>query len=357
MLTVGLVVLVVLLFLRNLWATAIPSVTVILSLLGSFTAMYLLNFSLDNISLMALTIAIGFVVNRRCRKHLSPHRRGSVPLSGCPQGLARDCVYRRIHKPVTGCRVHSTPVDGQHRRAGCSREFALTVTASILVSALVSLTLAPMLCSRFMRRSNEHGRLYRGIEAAFNSLSAGYRITLDIVLCHQAITLFVFFITIGVTVVMMVQIPKGFIPEPGHRYDYAGVAEAAQDVSSEEMQRLQRILGEVILHDPNVAGFNSQTASTGGNGNAQTANTARFIIVLKPRNERALSASQIINRLRPKIAKVEGVNLFLQATQDITVGGRSSRGSFQYTLQSASVSELIAWSQKDAPRRCGRFRR
>jgi len=225
------------------------------------------------------------------------------------------------------------------------REFALTVTASILVSALVSLTLAPMLCSRFMRHSREHGRLHRGIETAFNTILAGYRVTLDIVLRHQAVTLGVFFATIAITVVMMIQIPKGFIPIQDTGM-IAGVAEAAQEVSSEEMQRLQRVLGEIILRDPNVAGFNSQTASTGGNGNAQTPNTARFTIVLKPRGERTLTASEVINRLRPEIAKVEGVNLFLQATQDITVGGRASRGTFQYTLQSADVGELIAWSQK-----------
>ena len=125
-----------------------------------------------------------------------------------------------------------------------------------------------------------------------------------------------------------------------------GLAEAAQDVSPAEMMRLQRELGSILLRDPDIAGFASQTGSTGGNGNAQTANTARFFIALKPRDQRKLSATQIIDRLRPQIAKVEGANLFLQATQDITVGGRSARASFQYTLQDPDIPELVEWSQK-----------
>jgi len=346
-LTIGLVVLVVLLFLRNLWATTIPSITVVLSLLGSFAAMYLLNFSLDNISLMALTIAIGFVVDdaivvveniyRHVEDGLDPYR---AALKG-----SREIAFTVLSISLSLVAVFIPLLLMSGIIGRMFREFALTVTASILVSALVSLTLAPMLCSRFMRHAKEHGRLFRSIEAGFDSILEGYRITLDIVLRHQAITLLVFFITIAVTVVMMVQIPKGFIPIQDIGM-IAGVAEAGQDVSAEEMQRLERVLGGIILRDPDVASFNSQAASTGGNGFAQTINTARFTIVLKPRAERKASASQIINRLRPEIAKVQGANLFLQATQDITVGGRAARGSFQYTLQSADVTELIDWSQK-----------
>src|SRR6185437_11227114 len=227
------------------------------------------------------------------------------------------------------------------------REFALTVTAAIAVSALVSLTLAPMLCSRFMRHeaSEDHGRLYRALETCFNTMQSGYRHTLDIVLRHQAVTLCVFFATVVLAVVMAIQIPKGFFPIQDTSL-IGGLAEAAQEVSPEEMKRLERVLGEVVLKDPGVEGVASWTGSTGGNGFAQTTNTARFYIVLKPRDERTLTASQIIDRLRPQIAKVQGVNLSLSATQDITVGGRSSRGSFQYTLQSADVGELTTWSQK-----------
>ena len=174
---------------------------------------------------------------------------------------------------------------------------------------------------------------------------AGYRRTLDLVLRHQAITLAVFFATLGLTVILAIEIPKGFFPIQDTGM-INGLAEAAQDVSPAEMMQLQRELGRILLRDSAIAGFVSQTGSTGGNGNAQTANTARFFIALKPREERTLTASQIINRLRPKIAGVVGANLFLQATQDITVGGRSARASFQYTLQDVDIPELVEWSQK-----------
>jgi HAE1 family hydrophobic/amphiphilic exporter-1 len=226
------------------------------------------------------------------------------------------------------------------------REFAVCVVAAVAVSAFVSLSAAPMLCARFLRLElQERGRLYRAIETGFDAMLAVYRRTLDTVLRHQAITLAVFFATLALTVVMAIEIPKGFFPIQDTGM-ISGLAEAAQDVSPAEMMRLQRELGDVLLRDPAIAGFASQTGSTGGNGNAQTANTARFFIGLKPHDQRTLTATEVINRLRPQIAKVEGANLFLQATQDITVGGRSSRASFQYTLQDPDIVELIEWSQK-----------
>ena len=154
-----------------------------------------------------------------------------------------------------------------------------------------------------------------------------------------------FFATMALTVGLYVEIPKGFFPIQDTGM-INGLAEAAQDVSPAEMMRLQRELGGILLRDPDIAGFASQTGSTGGNGNAQTANTARFFIALKPRDQRKLTATEIIDRLRPQIAKVRGANLFLQPTQDITVGGRSARASFQYTLQDADIPELVEWSQK-----------
>ncbi len=347
-LTIGLVVLVVLLFLRNVWATLIPSVTVVLSLLGSFAAMYLLNFSLDNISLMALTIAVGFVVDdaivvvENIYRHIEE---GVPPVEAALKG-AREIAFTvvSISLSLIAAFIPLLLMGGMIGRL--FREFALTVTASILVSMVVSLTLAPMLCSRFIRRkSDEHGRLYRAVEGFFNAMLAAYQRTLDVVLRHQAVTLGTFFATLALTVYMAIQIPKGFFPIQDTGL-ITGFAEAAQDVSSEEMMRLQRALGEVILRDPDVAGFGSSTGSTGGNGNAQTANTARFFIALKPREERDLTASQIIDRLRPEVAKVQGANLFMQSAQDITVGGRTSRASSQYTLQSAEVDELITWSQR-----------
>ena len=347
-LTIGLVVLVVLLFLRSLWATLIPSATVVLSLLGSFAAMYLLNFTLDNLSLMALTIAIGFVVDDAIVVVENIHRHienGVPPFEAALKG-SREIAFTVLSISVSLVAVFIPLLLMGGIIGRMFREFALTATASIVVSALVSLTLAPMLCSRFMRpQSAAHGRLYRAIEFSFDAMLAGYRRSLDVVLRHQPITLGLFLIAVALTVVMGIWMPKGFFPIQDTGL-IGGVAETEQQASSAEMQRLMRALGEVILRDPDVAGFNATTASTGGNGNAQTANTARFTIVLKPRKERTLNASQIIDRLRPEIAKVQGANLFLQPIQDITVGGRSSRGSFQYTLQSTDIDELVAWSQK-----------
>ena len=172
---------------------------------------------------------------------------------------------------------------------------------------------------------------------------AFYRRTLDIVLRHQAITLGVFFATMALTVVMAIQIPKGFFPIQDTGM-IQGFAEAAQDASPNEMMRLMHNVGEVLLHDPDVDGFGSFTGSD--RQRANSANTGRFFIVLKPRDERKLNASQIIDRLRPQLAKIEGANLFLQPTQDINVGGRIARGSFQYTLQDTNIAELNEWSQK-----------
>ena len=200
-----------------------------------------------------------------------------------------------------------------------------------------------MMCSRFMKREPEtHGRVYRTIEAGFNAMLNFYRRTLDIVLRHQPITLCVFFATMALTVVMAILIPKGFFPIQDTGL-IQGFAEAAQETSPDQMMRLMHVVGDVILADPDVEGFGSQTGST---GSAQTANTGRFFIVLKPRDERKLTASQIIDRLRPQLAKMQGVNLFLQPSQDINVGARIARGSFQYTLQDTNIDELNDWSQK-----------
>jgi HAE1 family hydrophobic/amphiphilic exporter-1 len=344
-LTIGLVVAVILIFLRSFWATLIPSVTVPLALLGSFAAMFLLNFSLDNLSLMALTIAVGFVVDdaivvvENIYRHVEE---GIPPLEAALKG-SREIGFTvlSISFSLIAVFIPLLLMGGVIGRL--FREFAMTVTASIVVSALVSLTLAPMMCARFMRHEgNRHGRIYRAIETVFDALVAGYQRTLDVVLRHQAITLAVFFATVALTVVMVVQIPKGFFPIQDTGL-INGLSEAAQDVSPDEMIRLQRKLGEVLLADPDIEAIGSQTGSGGG---ANPPNTGRFFIVLKPRDERTLTASQIIDRLRPQFAKVQGVNLYLQPAQDITVGGRVSRAGFQYTLQSSNIAELGDFSQK-----------
>jgi hydrophobe/amphiphile efflux-1 (HAE1) family protein len=344
-LTVGLVVLVILLFLRNFWATLIPSVTVPLALAGSAAAMYLLNFSLDNLSLMALTIAVGFVVDdaivvvENIYRHVE---NGAPPLEAALKG-SREIGFTVLSISFSLIAVFIPLLLMGGIIGRLFREFALTVTAAIAVSAFVSLTLAPMMCARFMHPEPErHGWLYRVIEAGFEALASFYRRTLDVVLRHQAITLGVFFGTMALTVVMAIQIPKGFFPIQDTGV-ISAFAEGAQDISPDEMMRLLRKMGEVIQRDRDVAAFALFTGSTGG---AQTANTGRGFIVLKPRDERELNASQIIDRLRPQLAKIEGATLFMQPSQDITVGGRIARASFQYTLQDSNIEELTVWSQK-----------
>jgi HAE1 family hydrophobic/amphiphilic exporter-1 len=343
--TIGLVVLVILLFLRNFWATFIPSITVPLALLGSFAAMYVFHFSLDNLSLMALTIAVGFVVDdaivvvENIYRHVE---HGSPPFEAALKG-SREIGFTVLSISLSLVAVFIPLLLMGGIIGRMFREFALTVTASISVSALVSLTLAPMLCSRFMHRESEHhGRIYRVIEAGFNAMLSFYKRTLDVVLRHQAITLGVFFATMALTAIMMVQIPKGFFPIQDTGI-ISGFAESAQDIPPEQMMRILREFGAVLLRDPGVAGFGSATGTTGG---ANTANTGRFFIVLKPRDQRELTSSQIIDRLRPQLAKVQGATLFLQPTQDITVGGRIARAGFQYTLQDSNIAELNEWSTK-----------
>lgn len=344
-LTIGLVVMVIMLFLRNFWATLIPSVTVPLALAGSAAAMYLLNFSLDNLSLMALTIAVGFVVDDAIVVVENIHRHiegGASPMQAALQG-SREIGFTVLSISFSLIAVFIPLLLMGGIIGRLFREFALTVTAAIAISALVSLTLAPMMCSRFMHReAHEHGRVYRFIEAGFNAMLSFYRRTLDIVLRHQRATISVFLATIAFTAYLAIQIPKGFFPIQDTGV-ISAFAEAAQDTAPEEMMRLMQQLSDVVLRDPDVAAFGAFTGSSGG---AQTANTGRGFIVLKPRDQRTLTALQIIDRLRPQLAKVEGANLFLQPSQDITVGGRIARASFQYTLQDSNVEELTEWSGK-----------
>jgi hydrophobe/amphiphile efflux-1 (HAE1) family protein len=345
MLTIVLVVLVILLFLRNFWATLIPGVTVPLALLGSFAMMYVLGFSLDNLSLMALTISVGFVVDDAIVVVENIHRHieeGEAPMEAALKGSSEiGFTVLSISFSLIAVFIPLLLMGGIIGRL--FREFALTVTASIAVSALVSLTLAPMLASRFMRpESHDHGPVYRFIETGFDAMLSFYRRTLDVVLRHQRITLAVFFITMGLTGVMMVYMPKGFFPIQDIGL-INGISEGSQDISPQEMMRLQREIDRVMLADPAVEGVASQIGSTFG---AQTSNTGRFNVVLKPREGRDLDASQVIDRLRPRLAKIVGVTAYLQPAQDITVGGRIARAAFQYTLQDPNIAELTEWSDK-----------
>ncbi len=344
-LTICLVVMVILLFLRNFWATLIPSVTVPLAISGTFGAMYLMHFSIDNLSLMALTIAVGFVVDdaivvvENIYRHVE---HGEPPFTAALKG-SREIGFTVVSISCSLIAVFIPLLLMSGIIGRLFREFALTVTASIMVSAVVSLTLAPMMCSRFMKREPEtHGRIHRVIESGFVAMVRFYERTLDIVLRHQAITLCVFFATMALTVIMAIMIPKGFFPIQDTGL-IQGFGEAAQPTSPAEMMRLMQKLGDVLLKDPDIESFGAQTGST---GSAQSANTGRYFLTLKPRDDRKLNASQIIDRLRPQLAKVQGAALFLQPSQDINVGARIARGSFQYTLQDTNIDELNEWSQK-----------
>ncbi len=344
-LTVGLVVMVILLFLRNLSATIVPSMTVPLALLGATALMYVLGFSLDNLSLMALTISVGFVVDdaivvvENIYRHVED---GASPMNAALDG-AREIGFTVVSISISLVAVFIPLLLMGGIIGRLFREFAMTVTAAIAVSVVVSLTLTPMLCSRFLRAQpkHQHGRIYLAIEAGFDAVQAAYRRGLDAVLRHQPATLLVFFATMAATAVLFLSIPKGFFPTQDTGI-IQGIAYAGQDVSPDRMRAIQHNLAEVIAHDPDVQSFGSFF----GNGGGNTLNTARFFIALKPRDERDATAMQIISRLRPQLAKVEGASLFLQPAQDITVGGRISAGQYQYTLQDPSSAELNTWAPK-----------
>ena len=345
LLSCALVVLVILLFLRSIHATLIPGAAVPLSLLGATAIIYLGGFSLDNLSLMALTIAVGFVVDdaivvvENIFRHLEA---GTTPLQSAIKG-AREIGFTVLSISISLIAVF-IPLFLMSGIVGrLFHEFAITVTAAIIVSVVVSLTLTPMLCSRFLvsEHDREHGRIYRAIERGFDAVLDAYRRGLDVVLRHQFATLLVFLATVALTGVLFVMMPKGFFPTQDIGM-ILGISEAGQDVSPAKMREIQRQLSAVIAQDPDVADFASFFGPSYGN----TQNTGRFVLGLKLRDDRVASASQIIDRLRPKLAQIPGARLFLQPAQDITVGGRIARGQFQYVLQDPDLHELNAWAPR-----------
>jgi HAE1 family hydrophobic/amphiphilic exporter-1/multidrug efflux pump len=344
LLTIALVVMVIFLFLRSFWATVIPSVTVPMALVGTFGVMYVLGYSLDNLSLMALTIAVGFVVDdaivmiENIVRHLEA---GMTPMEAAHKG-AGEIGFTIISISISLIAVFIPLLLMGGIVGRLFREFAVTVTVTILVSAFVSLTLTPMMCSRFLRSSHDvqHGRFYNATERAFDLLLHGYDRGLKWVLRHQPLTLGILILTIAATGALYVVVPKGFFPQQDTGVIF-GTSEAAQDISFAGMVERQRALADVVTRDPDVAGFLS---AVGASGFSPSLNTGRFFINLKPHDQRKSSADQIINRLRPQLARIEGVALFLQVPQDINVGGRLSRTQYQYTLQDADLDELNHWA-------------
>jgi hydrophobic/amphiphilic exporter-1 (mainly G- bacteria), HAE1 family len=344
LLTVALVVTVIFVFLRSLWATIIPSVTVPLALLGACALMWFVGYSLDNLSLMALTISVGFVVDDAIvvLENITRYVEGGEnPLAAALKG-SREIAFTivSISMSLVAALIPLLLMGGIIGRL--FREFAVILSMTILVSAVVSLTLTPTMASRFSTASKgvHQGRLSTLTERGFEVLLKGYERGLDLVLKFRFVTLLVFLTTLALSVYLFVIIPKGFFPQQDTGL-ITGISEAAQGISFADMMRHQEALGEIVLKDPAVEHV---AMSIGGAGNAL--NTGRMFITLKPRDQRTANADQITARLGPQLAKVEGARLFLQSAQDIRVGARASRTQFQYTMQSSDLKELNEWAPR-----------
>ena len=346
MLTVGLVVMVIFLFLRNLAATIIPSVAVPLSLVGTFGVMYLLGYSLNNLTLMALTISTGFVVDdaivmiENIARYIE---QGEAPLRAALEG-AEQIGFTIISLTISLIAVLIPLLFMGDIVGRLFREFAVTLAVTILVSAVVSLTLTPMMAAHLLKHTAQsaQGRLYRMSERAFETVIAWYGRMLRVVLRFQAITLLVALGTFVLTAYQFYTIPKGFFPIQDTGV-IQGVSEAAQTVSFPEMSTLQQKLTKVILTDPAV---DSLSSFIGIDGTNTTLNSGRILINLKPLAERKLSAGDVIRRMQPHLEAVAGITLFMQPVQDLTVEDRVSRTEFQYTLEDPNADELNTYAPK-----------
>jgi multidrug efflux pump len=344
MLTVALVVMVMFLFLRNIAATIIPGVAVPLSLVATFGVMYLLGYSLNNLTLMALTISTGFVVDDAIVmiENISRYiEAGDAPMEAALKGSAQ-IGFTIVSLTVSLIAVLIPLLFMSDIVGRLFREFAVTLSATILASAVVSLTLTPMMCSKLLKHKSEakQGRFYCASERAFNSVIEFYGRTLRWVLGWQVATLLVAAATLGVTLFLFFVIPKGFFPIQDTGV-IQGVSEAAQSVSFPEMSRQQQQLTKIILQDPAVDNLSSFIGIDGTN---TTLNSGRILINLKPLATRKISASDVIRRLQPELAKAPGITLFMQPVQDLSVEDRVSRTQFQYTLEDANADELNAFA-------------
>ncbi|HXM89416.1 MAG TPA: efflux RND transporter permease subunit [Candidatus Acidoferrum sp.] len=306
--------------------------------------MWAMGYTLDNLSLMALTISVGFVVDDAIvmLENITRYiEEGEEPLAAALKGSGQiGFTILSISVSLIAVLIPLLLMGGIIGRL--FREFAVTLSLTIVVSAAVSLTLTPMMAARFLpaAKDTHHGRLYAFSERGFDALLKGYERGLDVVLRFHFVTLLVFFATLALTVYLFIIIPKGFFPQQDTGL-ITGISQAAQDVSVKDMMRHQEALGAIVMRDPAIAHV---AMAIGGAGNPS--NTGRMFITLKPRDQRDATADQIIARLQPQLAKVEGAQLFLQASQDVTVGGRAARTQYQYTLQDSDFGELNQWAPK-----------
>ncbi len=346
LLTIALVVMVIFLFLRNVSATIIPSVAVPLSLVGTFGVMYLLGYSLNNLTLMALTISTGFVVDdaivmiENIARYIE---QGDSPLQAALKG-SEQIGFTIISLTFSLIAVLIPLLFMGDIVGRLFREFAVTLSVTILVSAIVSLTLTPVMCSKLLkhRPEQEQSHVYRLTERGWNAVISLYDRTLQWVLRHQTETLLVALGTVVLTGVLFYIVPKGFFPIQDTGV-IQGVSQAEQDVSFQEMSHEQQALAKVILKDPAVESLSS---FIGVDGTNTTMNTGRILINLKPLDERKISASQVIRRLQPQLAAVPGITLYMQPVQDLTVDDRVSRTQFQYTLEDPNTDELNTYASK-----------
>jgi multidrug efflux pump len=338
--SISLVILVVFVFLRNVRATLIPSVAVPVSLIGTFGVMYLCHYSIDNLSLMALTISTGFVVDdaivviENITRYLE---QGMPPMQAALKGASEiGFTVLSISISLVAVFIPILMMGGIVGRL--FREFAVTLSVAILVSLGISLTTTPMMCSRLLKnlRDEKHGIAYRASERAFNSVLGAYERSLGWVLEHSALTLIVLGITIGFNFYLFAIVPKGFFPQQDNGVAFGGI-QGSQDVSFQAMQKATARIVDVVKTDPAVA---NAMAFTGGGG----ATNGGFIFMgLKPFDQRNATSSQIIDRLRPKLLSVSGANTFMQAGQDLRIGGRQSSAQYQYTIQSDNLQDLVQW--------------
>jgi HAE1 family hydrophobic/amphiphilic exporter-1 len=336
-----LVVMVIFLFLRNLRATLIPSLALPMSLVGTFAVMHLLGFSLDNLSLMALTLAVGFVVDdaivvlENIVRHIE---RGESVLEAALSG-SREISFTVLSMTLSLVAVFIPVLFLGGLIGRLFQEFAVTIAVAILVSGVVSLTLTPMLCSRWLRphpQSEQHGRLYQAIERAWETSLGGYERSLAWVMDHRPLAMaFTALILVG-TVVLGRVVPKGFIPSEDQG-QLSGTTETAEGTSYDAMVKHQLAAAAIVQEDPNVEGFMS---AVGGGGRNTTVNQGRLLIRLKPRNQRALSADEVAQSLTRKLAAVPGLRVYLQNPPVINIGGRSSKSQYQFTLYGSDVDPL-----------------
>jgi hydrophobic/amphiphilic exporter-1 (mainly G- bacteria), HAE1 family len=345
LLTVGLVVLVIFVFLRNVSATIIPSLALPLSIIGTFAAMYFLNYSLDNLSLMALTLAVGFVVDdaivvlENIVRHMEM---GKSRMAAALEG-GREIAFTVLSMTLSLTAVFIPVLFMAGIVGRLFHEFAVVISVAILISGFVSLSLTPMLCSRFLKPPTEkHGKLFQATERGFDAMRDAYRWTLNGVIRHRFITLMTAVATLALTVYFYSLVPKGFIPSQDT--DQINVStEYAQDASFDNMARLQKQVAQVVAANPNVDAFFSRV---GGGGNNGAGNSGQMQIRLKPRAERNVSPEQIMDELRPLSDVIPGVRTYYQNPPLVRIGGQQTRSLYQYTLQAQDLKELYRSSQQ-----------